>query len=323
MSKTAYDVGLDLLSYIGIKSYQPVTGATALNRQSITDDDKSKVLTAINGGLEEVYKNLPADFKKQDKSAQLLPPAQVTVSATQFDTAAVITGAATWMLGCTIQIAGDVGQNRIVALSGSNATLLYGFKGTTGAGISATVYADAILLPSNTLSVGEPVQTHNPNRLLKKAQSKQAFDRYQFLERDIYAPFTIANKAAGFPIYYFVDSQYDAAQERVMIYLRLNPMPSHALDIDYQWELNKEMIAMTDLFTPNTYANPNYKFSSVPATWMDTVFLPICRKRFCAHPSFKNEAARSEINSQYAQAVASLKGQQQAISHGPCRATYI
>lgn len=320
MAKSAFKVGLDLLSYIGIYSYAPVSGANALNMPTITSDDKEKVLTAINGALEEVYDNAQAEFKKQDRSVLCRVPATVTVALTENSTNATITGAESWMIGCTIQIAGDNYQNRIVALAGTTATLLYAWR-TASATVSGTVYADAVKLGSDIKTVFDPVQIP-PNRRLIKSQDKARFDGYSYDANHSQAPFTMINKAAGFPVYYYIDTFYDSSEAGIPTYMRFNPMPTGPLSVNFQAEIIPEVVELSDLFTaPST--DPNYNFTSIPAVWFDRVFLPICRQKFTSHPAFKNQQAKENIIADYNRAVAFLKGSQGTRDGGATRARYI
>lgn len=322
MSKTAQQIGLDLLSYINIKSFQPISGLNALNRPVITPDDVSKVLTAINGALEVCFTDAPAEFKKQDRSALFHEITTVTVAITTMTNAGVGTLPA-WMLGCTCTFPGDPVQNRIVGISGTAIAFLYAYTGTSGS-LPLTVYSDAALLAADVKTVGEPVQIPQPSRRLVNAGEKQRFDRYSYQEESRYAPFTIINKAAGLPIYYYVDTFYNPDAERVPIFLRLNPMPFAAVQVNYQAELHPQLITAADLYNSGDWtADPGRKFTSIPAVWVDSCFLPICRKMFAAHPSFKNQEAKKEIDQQYAKAIAFLAGQKGTIVSAAKRVRYI
>lgn len=320
---TAAEVLLDLLSYVGIKSFRASSNSNALNRPGISQSDINAGIAAINGALQEINEKGPQSFKYDRRSAFLYGPTAVVLNVTHGLGGTFVSGQQSWMLGCSILVAGDPYLNEIIGFNGSAVSLQRGFTGATSTDVSATVYCDASLLESDVSAVVEPVEIP-PNRRLRQAQSRAAFDRFAYQSNSGSAQgyATSTSKTTGTPILYLVDSRYDLASNYLPLYLRVNPMPSAPISVVFSVERKCERVDAA-IYSDDD-SDPGYEFTSVPADWVERILLPIARQKFTSHPAFKNATAKQSIANEYKDIILSLQ-QGEAFNHsrGATRALYL
>jgi hypothetical protein len=144
---TGQEVILDLLRYIGVTGFTAVANDQRLNRPGLDNDDIRRALAALNSALQTVQKYGPQALKDDERAAFFNNPANVAITAlvANGQSATLSAPPPAWMLGCSILIAGDSDINRIMDITGSDLSLLRGYRGPGGV-VSATVYADCALL---------------------------------------------------------------------------------------------------------------------------------------------------------------------------------
>jgi hypothetical protein len=319
---TGQTVLLNLLGYIGVKSFKQNTSSNALNRPSVSQYDIDFGLAAINAALKEIFEKGPVEFKYDRVANRLHTPTAVVVNVIEGAGASFVSGQADWMIGCSIQIAGDPFLNEIIGVSGPDISLLRPYPTVSQSGVTATVYSDAILLADTVQAVLEPVELP-PNRRLTRAQSRGEFDRFAYMQNSIPSRPTNATwKTTGVPAIYFVEPKYDPAQNYLPLYLRLNPMPDSLYELIFSIERKPEKVD-EDIYSDDD-VDPGYEFSSVPAESVERVLLPVARRHFTAHPAFKNQTAKQSIMDQYKDTITQLEiGNGYRPSHGPTIARYV
>ena len=120
-----------------------------------------RIIQDINRALEHVGEANPNVFfqVRPDQAEAIRPPANVTVTVTQYSKAITFTAGyvSSWMPGCAILINGDSVLNRIQdEASPSAPALAQPYMGPSGT-VQATVYHDWIMLPTDVRSIMEPV----------------------------------------------------------------------------------------------------------------------------------------------------------------------
>ena len=108
------------------------------------------VLECCNAAVQEISHYATRDFWKDTQSAILYPPTTVTLDVTENSkTIASLSTWASWMEGCSIEIAGSDQLHRL----NSETTLQEEWIGSTGSGVSATIYGDAVKLNGTVLKL--------------------------------------------------------------------------------------------------------------------------------------------------------------------------
>lgn len=227
-----------------------VDQASSLNGINLSDADKAAIAIALTQGLQEIFGLGITAISEQRISEVLRVPTNVTFNAAQYSTA--ISGFATWatwMDGCTIQ-GGDEDDNELLSAT----ELRRPFMGSTGA-VNATVYADAVRLPSWVKNTMDPVETPRVFQLVA-ADNRQDFrfwnspyigDRAHMHHHSHASFYTSRNKTAGDPCAYFVEARYDPTTGSLPLYLRVNPMPAQPMPITFRVKRKPPVIVATDI----------------------------------------------------------------------------
>lgn len=294
---TAYELATRLLRILG-STARDGTGAFPI--QSGDLDDIAGVMTAA---LQELVACGPQELRNRDSGAYLNPPTAVTVNCVNGSKTVVINGFATWMLGCTIQIAGQY-QNEI----NSATELSQPYVGTTGT-MGATVWSDCVQLGEEICQVLPLVQIP-PSYPLVACDTREGFayiSGYPLVTDAGGGPvstplWSYFQKAAGLPIAWFLDSYYDATKTFLPRRLRLGPMPGQAFSLAFRVGLNPIRITVTDISTPD----PGTPIP-IPDTWVESLYYPICVKRMSALPQFRNATMMPEVDRQYRQAIRGMQ----------------
>jgi hypothetical protein len=323
---TVQECVLDLLQFIGVTSFSSLSGANALNRSGLDTRDTLKALAAVNAALQTIQKHGPESLKHGERAAFINAPTilSVNTNATTAQSIHFNSPPPPWIMGCSILVPGDDDINRIVDITGNDISLLRGYRGTTQNGLLATVFADCALLPQDVKAVEDPVAM-TPNRVLSRARDLAEFMRYTTHGWDRWhtwnwlTPGLGPSKVIGVPALYIVERRPQGD-----LYLRLNPMPSAAVNITYQAKLRPEHFG-DDALALDGSTDPAAVFTSVTEDDQESVLLPLARWKFCSsHPAFKNAETRQSLKLEYDEAMRLLKnGMPMEVSSGPVRATYI
>lgn len=302
---TCQVVGKRLLRDLGVVSLDASTPAGQQFPIQPGDlDDIAGVMTATIQELSDVG---PTEARNRDTGAWLNAPTTVTVAVTQGSNVIAITGFQAWMLGCTINIQGDNYNNEINDQTHLSRPYLGGTGTTTG-----TVYGDCVQLDETIGQILDPVQIPPQWPLIA------AGDRAQFMQIAGYPLVTDANgapygwpgwwftqKAIGRPVAWFVDSYYDSTKTYLPRRLRVGPMPDQIYSLAFRVGLNPIRIDTSDI-DGAAHADPGTVIP-VPSTWVESIFIPMCRKRVSGLAQFRNAASLKEIDRAYAQAVKTMQ----------------
>lgn len=298
---TGQEVVLDLLRNIGVTGFTAVENDQALNRPGLDSDDLRRALSAINSGLQIIQRFGPQSLKQGERAAFFRDPGAVAilVLVTNGQSATLSATPPSWMLGCSILIDGDADVNRINDITGSNISLLRGYRGPGGV-VGAVVYADCVLLNPEVGAVLEPVygsQSANGianNQRLRPAADLNEFTRWQREQG-------IASRQIGIPNRYLVERRRNGD-----LFLRITPMPGSSFNATFEAKLRAEHV--TDAIVNITGgSDPGYEFTSLHRDEVDSVLLPISRWKFFTHPALKNAESRGAVKAEYDEVMISLR----------------
>lgn len=290
---TGQEVVLDLLRYIGVTGFAAVDNDQRLNRPGLDDDDIRRALAALNSALQVIQKYGPQALKEGERAAYFGVPTHVAIMVivTNGQSATLSGTVPSWMIGCSILIDGDADMNRISDISGSDISLVRGYRGPGGV-VGATVYADCALLNPDIKAVVEPVygsQSVNGianNQRLDPAVSYDEFTRWQREQG-------LASRQIGIPSKYIVERRRSGE-----LFLRITPMPGSSFNATFQAKLKPERVEESILDTAGG-ADPGYEFTSLSEDDVESVLLPIARWKFFTHPALKNAESRGSVKAEY------------------------
>ncbi len=305
---TVQDIAEDLFRYIGITSLNTSANTSNLNIRTLESGDLAFAAGVINASLQEIFAFAPAYIREREVSEVLRDPVAVTLDCTNGSkTIANLTTYAAWQLGCTIRISGDEEDNQII----SSTELLRPYLGSTATGIGATVYSDAIKLDSTYGRVLEPVRIPRVPQL-RAASSKEDF--YFWKEPNRFGGgipshplggwhYDNTQKSIGLPVVYFTEARYDGSSATLPLFLRFNPMPDHQLSVTFRVKVKPTAVTVANIGDHTSDPGIN-----IPIEWHESILLPICRKRFMAHPHFTgNPEVIAQIREDYETATRELR----------------
>ena len=128
--------------------FLPVTDLTTLDAGR-----RLALVGAINAGLKQWEKDAPVSAKTYPTAATFRAAREITLDATEDSTTIASGDITSDDLGCSLLIDGDTVPNTLT----STTSLRLPYAGTTGSGISATLYGDAAPLPANYTGITGPV----------------------------------------------------------------------------------------------------------------------------------------------------------------------
>ena len=301
-------LALRLLAYEGVTSFSTSAASNDPDNnnpglQANTLEDIAGVITA---GLQELFDDAPNVINEQRLACNLHAPTTLTLTMTADSANCVVTsGWASWMLGCRVNIAGDGFLNEIVGYTsaGTVVALLRPFGGSSGSGVSATVYQDAIRLDSNgisNLASGLAVQNViDPVELVGRRLLIPDGTREVFYARGGILPYSGDAIIVNEPTHYFVDSRYDPTASVLPLYLRIAPAPGQFWPIVFRARVYPLQITVANLGDDTT--DPGVMFP-IPSGIIESILLPYCLQRLTGHSAFRNDSAKAEIARQFASA---------------------
>lgn len=298
MITTIQTLALQLARDIGITTFDTAAEVANRNLRGVTAQDKVAIVNAINGAYEELFMRAPAGLSESEVGGVLREPTSVTLTATQYSaTISALTTYASWMIGCTIRVAGDANDNE---LTGST-TLARPFMGASGSGISATVHADAIPLDSTISHVLPPVSILG-ERCLRMATSREEF--IESSGQGDYGGTILSQKPGGDPTVAFVDTRFlSTATQNLQKFIRFNRLPASAKSVRFRARLKPPSYTVANIGT-DVASDPGVQ---MPLESMSSILFAFARKRISGDPLFGAMNAMGEIERQYKTAIAQLE----------------
>lgn len=284
-------VALRLLAYLGVTSLAdppPANDASASGAVYVTPgllDDMAGILTAA---LQQIALDGPAVLSEVSTGAALFPPTSITLNVVQGNAATQLaSGFLSWMVGCTVAIAGDGFQNEFVNGTGR---LRRPYLGPTAQGVTATVYGNAVRLPISTRNVLAPVIVGGHGELAP-ATTREDFDRVSGAGQHC----GWGNLRQGHPHCYFVGTEYDETLSYLTRTLRIAPSPLEPLPLSFRAKVDPLTITVDDLGDDDN--DPAVMFPGVAGQYTESILLPYCLQLLTGHPLWKpdNPNAAAEI----------------------------
>lgn len=306
------DVAKRLLRDVGVMSLSPANPSG--QNVELEDGDIADVVMAMNAALQECWDDGPAEISQRPGSGFLNAPTTVTLDVTHGSrTIASLTTFAAWMEGCTIRIEGDNADNEIT----SSTSLARHYTGSTGTGVSATVYGDSFTLDEGVQHIMQPVWvSDNRNGSgwpLPMANSLDEFMRVggwpivadingRGISTSYPNPlFLNCRKPVGNRPYIWIqDGFYDADSAYLKRRVRFSPMPDNATVMGYVELVTPPRILPEDIHDGSEATLP------IPNGWVESIYLPICRQHMTGLSTFQSESAKPEIARAYRAAKARI-----------------
>lgn len=315
---TGQSVVLSLLRFIGVTGFSAVDNDQKLNRPGLDDDDIRRALAAVNSALQTIQKYGPQAMKQGERAAFYNAPTPLVISVIvmngQSATASTVPPA--WMRGCSVLLGGDSDVNRIMDITGSELSLLRGFRGPSGA-TTATVYADCAVLNDEIKTVLEPVYgSQDVHGITGGGRLHPARDLAEFVQWQRNAGESY--RQIGVPSRYLVERQRNGS-----LWLRVTPMPGSSFNATFQAKLRAERVT-EDILDTTGGPDPGYEFESLAEDDVESLLLPIATWRFFTHPALKNAETRQAVQREYEEVMLALRnGSAFEVSVHENHATYI
>lgn len=280
MANTAAKVRDDILGLLGLEalSHGPA-GLTA------------RILSDLNRTLQEIYSLHPkAWFSTDHRAEQVRAPVSVTLDVTNGSkTIANLATSSSWMVGCTIVIAGDSAQNMLVKTDTANFSLLKPYQGSTAAGVGGIVYQDVLHPGTDVEQVMAPVMAegHWELRPVNHERDRQTADPGEYATsghratRSQLYPLPWTTRPIQIPEAYIVERNFDYSTGAVSARMRFSALPPAAFVCSFHAKIVAGMTTVTDLADTRTL---------VPFDLVDSVLLPMVRWKFASWPQFTGDA---------------------------------
>jgi len=263
------------------------------------------VLEVCNASVQEISHYATRDFWRDTRSAILHPPTTVTLDVTEDSkTIANLSTWATWMEGCSIEIAGSDQLHRL----DGQVRLQEEWIGSTASGVTATVYGDAIKLNGSVIKLLGSVVL-NDERVLtpltnEDLNNRMHFNRDNFFRgrwweygEDTNAPLSLGDKT-GTPTHYFIDSDYEAntspsaggsADDQVRAqenFLRVRPFPKAKARIRFSASVKPTPWTMEEIYHATLPATAGNQNTGCPGGMDETILLPFCYQNITKQLAF-------------------------------------
>ncbi len=284
---TPRDLTYEALSYIlpSNSADNQATIALASARQL------ARIASDLTATLQDIYRKAPGIFKRT-LSGTLAAPQTVSMTVTANSTA--ITLATDIQEGATILIAGDAVYNRVFT---ENAVkrLLHPYTGSSGT-VAATLYGDCFLIDSTVSKVSGPVFIANGDRLVHKTNAADFYGgvtNYPDYGRNL--RLTTNKPTHGTPRHYMVESFLLTAASTGHVQthrIRVNPIPTAAIRLEYGAQLRAPTYAVADLGTDGADST---KTLVVADQYHESLLRPLFLERWSGSPWFRDEVARKQI----------------------------
>lgn len=257
---------------------------------------ETRIINDLNATLQEIYSLLPKNWWVNDARAALVrapTSCSVTVTADAQTITFVSPSYSAWMGGCSIVIAGDAAQNRIVVDAGASPTLLKPFQGTTGT-VAATLYQDVVQCGSEVEQVMGPVQFEGQRELIGLAHHRELETYGNEPPVPLY-PMEWGQRPVQLPTSYLVERHTIYSTSLTTPRIRFNSLPDQALVLNYRAKLTGLPVRVTALDDSRDYL--------VPFAYTESILLPLVRFRFSTWPQFTGDRAALKEDADAAKAL--------------------
>lgn len=274
------------------------------------DQVEAAILQCLVKTQMEIYSRAPTTWISEVPRAEVVrAPTNITLTVNRDAKNITFAGYTSWMLGCTVIIAGDTAQNMFTIDGSSAVSLVKPFNGPTGS-TTGIVYHDSIDLGSDVFRIGSPVmldqkwelRSVDTPRNLQWAQpgvfqglgpyygtsyglnTGFAADQLRTQDKRILQPFA------------FRVARVFAYNSRQACRLSLSSLPDVRYGIDYPAQVVPIISDLSDT------AKPEY----LPFHYDETVLVPWARWNWATQPH--NSMSQATLKPAFDAATALLKG---------------
>jgi len=247
------------------------------------------VLQSINGALQELFGEASPWVRHDEFGVVLHAPTSVSIAVMNGSTAAEISADdwQEWFAGCTLVIEGATIDNQIRNAS-RQVRLKYPHDGSTGT-VLATVYHDSVTLDPGVQKLVEPVRVAgrqiHPVPSVSTLGRTPAAEDFGFRPQSATPPVARVSQTAGTPSAYAVETWIPDVKSSPAPRMQLWPAPAAQVFIDYRAMLAAPVL--NSIVSSDTLP--------IPLQYVDSIFLPLARKRLTACPFFRDISGADEI----------------------------
>lgn len=288
----AADVRDDVLGLLGLESIDHAPPGC-----------DARIRADLNAVLQQLYSLNPDTFWSEDQRAeQVRAPTTVTLDVTNGSKEIAFTGFQPWMGGCTIIIAGDDDENQLVQDRASGVQLMKPYQGTTGTGVTATVYQDVVQLGVDVEQAMAPVMLEGFWELVpvKHERDRQVIDAGSMtmntnhgLTGRLY-PLSSSRRAIQVPRAYLIE-RHAVFNGPITTRIRFSGLPDQAMVLSYLCKLTG---------VPRVEGWDDTRKWLVPYGYHESILLPMVRYRFAGWPQFTG--SKNDLKPDYDAALAIL-----------------
>lgn len=261
------------------------------------DDPLPEALAAMNATLQRLAVRSPKFAAQKPMAVMFHAPAKVTVTGLQKGEKTVTCVSwPEWAAGCEVMLPGDAKPNRLVAVTGQVAELLYPHMSETESG-QAEVRCDCARLPEDVLTVLPPVRWRGGRELLPANGRRSLAGSGERESGDFGRRGKVERRVTG---EYVVDGVQAADGGAPVLELRLAaPVKEDAvLECDARCSLG--------------WLSPNEVFNEtplpVPGGYVESLFVPLALMRFFGSSVMRNTDVPSYVKAQADEAELLLQG---------------
>lgn len=250
------------------------------------------VLDAMNSGLQESWRLLPATYRTQTLSATLKAPETIaTTVSSRYSTAMTGTPFDASMIGCTVRVNDAVQDNRITGAG----SILDPFLGQTLSGQSQ-VYHDGLQIYDNIARiVGDP-RIYRVDGTWYPLQRAEAFRRggIRFAWYEAYPiPYPTGFnqlRPINRPMIYTLESEGITNLTASEFFMSFYPMPDTDYTVRYEAEMGPPTLTLQSITAPTSAVDIPMK-----ASLAASCLVPICEEYLLRSPAFGDRKALSPV----------------------------
>lgn len=261
------------------------------------DDPLPEALAAMNATLQRLAVRSPKFAVQKPMAVMFHAPAVVTVTGLQKGKKTVTCVSwPEWAAGCEVMLPGDAKPNRLVAVTGQVAELLYPHLSETESGPSE-VRCDCVRLPAEVLTVLPPVRWRGGCELRPANGRSSLAEGATVKERDYGRIWRTGKQVTG---EYVVDAVMAASGGAPVLELRLAaPVKADGvLEFDARCSLGR--------LSPNEVFNETPL--PVPGGYVESLFVPLALMRFFGSSVMRNADVPPYVKAQADEAEVILQG---------------
>lgn len=251
------------------------------------------VREAMNAGLQEMWRLLPARFRRSTASYTLQPPATVSCQVTAGSAALGNTPFVTADIGKSVVVGTDANWNQVAGVG----ALLDAYLGGNSGTVAATLYGDVVLdttLPFDRLAGAPAIRQGQINRALAPVDPRTFYTRGGIVSWP-----TGFTPQVGLPRYYWVEEWSQTQNPEPRFRLRVWPAPDQTYALRVNLDLWPRRLAVADLLNATTL--------QAPEEMVESCLVPLMLAALTSSPGWADPAGKKAVAAAAAEARAALR----------------